>query len=176
MRLVTRIIKAIETSSFALVALAIAISMLAGTLDVIGIRLLNQPLRGSVEFSTTLMPIIVFVSLAYIQRAKRHIRVEFFYARARPRSQAAMDILNGILVIIASVFLTWISWEGAMRSFNIREAAQAYPLPIYPVKFLISFGFALMVLRMLLDTGEAIKRFRDPESGPPPETVSMPLQ
>jgi TRAP-type C4-dicarboxylate transport system permease small subunit len=176
MRIAKKVLESVESITFVLVACAIAISMVAGTADVIAIRFFNRSLRGSVEFSTILMPIIVYVSLAYIQRVNRHVRVEFFYARARPRTQAFMDVLNGVLVITACIFLTWISWRGAVRSYDIREAAQAFPLPIWPVKMLITFGFVLMILRMLVDTGTALLRLRDPEAAPPPETVAMPMQ
>jgi TRAP-type C4-dicarboxylate transport system permease small subunit len=176
MKIARKTLESIESITFVLVASAIAISMVAGTADVIGIRVFNTSLRGSVEFSTILMPIIVFVSLAYIQRSNRHIRVEFFYAKASPRSQAVMDIMNGLIVVTASVGLAWISWQGAVRSYGFREAAQAFPLPIYPVKALITFGFVLMTFRMLVDTWAAVKRFRDPESAPPPETMAMPIE
>jgi TRAP-type C4-dicarboxylate transport system permease small subunit len=175
MRIFRKAVESIETFTFVAVALAIIISMFAGTFDVIGIRFFRRSLRGSVEFSTVLMPIIVFVGLAYIQRKRLHIRVEFFYARASARGRAAMDILNGVIVILASAVLTWIAWQGAQRSLRIREAAQSIAFPIYPVKFAIAFGTALMILRMIVDTVEAVDRFRHPESAPPPD-LTVPLE
>jgi TRAP-type mannitol/chloroaromatic compound transport system permease small subunit len=147
---------------FAVVATAIFVSMVATTADVIAIRVYSTTVRGAVEFATNLMPVIVFGSLAYIQRYGQHIRVELIYDRCGPRVQAALDALNAVVVTFAAAALAIVSWQGYLRSNAIKEAGMAFRFPIYPVKLFIVIGFSVMVLKMLTEILNAVDRIRHP--------------
>lgn len=162
LRVATRIADALGMVLFGLVALAILISMLAGTADVISIRLLVRTVPGAVEFAQNLMPIIVFGALAYIQREGQHIRVEFIYDRLGLRARAVLDLLNAVVVMFAATALAWVSWQGFVRSNAIKEAGMAFPFPIYPVKFFIVVGLAVMALKMFIEVFVAIDRIIHP--------------
>ncbi len=163
LRVATRIADALGMVLFGLVALAILISMLAGTADVISIRLLVRTVPGAVEFAQNLMPIIVFGALAYIQREGQHIRVEFIYDRLGLRARAVLDLLNAVVVMFAATALAWVSWQGFVRSNAIKEAGMAFPFPIYPVKFFIVVGLAVMALKMFIEVFVAIDRIIHPK-------------
>lgn len=162
LRILTRAIDLVGGLLFALVAVAIMISMLAGTADVVSIRLLVRTVPGAVEFSQNLMPIIVFGSLAFVQRNQQHIRVEFLYDRLGPRGKAVLDALNALVVTVASAALTWVSWRGYQRSNAIKESGMAFPFPIYPVKGFIVIGLSVMVLKMLIELLVSIERIFKP--------------
>jgi TRAP-type C4-dicarboxylate transport system permease small subunit len=162
LRILTRIVDLIGGVLFAAVAVAIMVSMIAGTADVVFIRLLSRTVRGSVEFSQNLMPIIVFGSLAYVQRHQQHIRVEFLYDRLGPTGRAVLDALNALIVTIASAALTWVSWRGYQRSNAIKESGMAFPFPIYPVKGFIVIGLSVMVLKMFIELLVSIERIWRP--------------
>ena len=163
LRAATRIVDGIGAIPFALVSIAILMSMLAGTADVISIRLLGRTVQGAVEFSQNLMPIIVFGALAYIQREGQHIRVEFIYDRLGARGRAVLDLLNSIVVAFASAALAWVSWQGFLRSNAIKESGMAYPFPIYPVKFFIVVGLVIMILKMVVEIFVSIDRIINPK-------------
>lgn len=162
LRILTRSVDLLAGVLFAIVAVAILISMFAGTADVIAIRLFSRTIRGTVEFSQNLMPIIVFGSLAFVQRNNQHIRVEFIYDRLGARGKAVLDALNALIVTVAAAALTWVSWRGYVRSNMIKESGMAFPFPIYPVKGFIVIGFALMVIKMFVELLVAIDRIRHP--------------
>lgn len=162
LRAATRIVDGLGMVLFGLVTLAIFISMLAGTADVLSIRFLLETVPGAVEFSQNLMPVIVFGALAYIQREGQHVRVEFLYDRLGPRGRAGLDLLNSIAVTFAAAALAWVSWQGFERSNAIKEAGMAFPFPIYPVKFFIVVGLSVMILKMFVDIFVSIDRIRNP--------------
>lgn len=162
LRAASRIVDGLGASLFALVALSIFISMLAGTADVLSIRLLVRTVPGAVEFSQNLMPIIVFGSLAYIQRENQHIRVEFIYDRLGARGRAVLDLLNSLVVTLASAALAGFSWQGFLRSNAIKESGMAFPFPIYPVKFFIVVGLTVMILKMVVEVFVSIDRIIHP--------------
>ncbi|MPZ61013.1 MAG: TRAP transporter small permease subunit [Propionibacteriales bacterium] len=154
----------------AFVAVAIIVSMLASTFDVIGIKLFGQPLGGAVEGASNLMPLIVFVSLAYVQRNRQHIRVEILYARLSVRARAVMDIVTAVVVTGFFILLAWQLWGAFQTSFDIREAAATtVRLPIWPIKGLIVLGCVVMIAQMLVDLVEYIQNFRHPEDAKPAE-------
>lgn len=162
LRLATRIVDGLGVLLFALVTAAIFISMIAGTADVLSIRFLVRTVPGAVEFSQNLMPVIVFGALAYIQREGQHVRVEFIYDKLGPRGRAILDVLNSVAVTFAAVALAWVSWQGFERSNAIKEAGMAFPFPIYPVKFFIVVGLAVMFLKMFVDIFVNIGKVRNP--------------
>jgi TRAP-type mannitol/chloroaromatic compound transport system permease small subunit len=158
----TRIVDGLGAVLFVFVSVAVLVSMLAGTADVVSIRLLGRTVPGAVEFAQNLMPIIVFGALAYIQREGQHIRVEFIYDRLGARGRAVLDLLNSVVVAFASAALAWISWQGFLRSNAIKESGMAYPFPIYPVKFFIVVGLGIMILKMVVEIFVSIDRIIHP--------------
>ena len=60
-----------------LALLAIALMMISTVADVTGRYLLNYPIPGTVELNRTLLVYTAFLTLAYAQLKKRHMRVGF---------------------------------------------------------------------------------------------------
>lgn len=168
MKPVRRAVELTGGAIMAFVAAAILVSMLAGTADVIGIKVLGKPLGGAVEGASNLMPVIVFVALAYVQHHRDHIRVEFIYARVSPRGRALMDIVTA--VVVAGFFLVLLrqSWDAFATSYRIGESAAAnVRFPIWLPKGLIVLGIAVMIAQLLVDLVEFVHDFRHPEDVEP---------
>ena len=152
MHRVRRVVDVLGGVVMAMVALAILVSMLASAADALGGRLMNRPVPGAVEGATNMMAVIVFGSLAYVQRQRGHIRVELLYGNAPPRVRAALDIFNDLIVIVFFSLLAWQAWDFAMSSYQIGEAASGIVrFPLYPAKFVIFFGSILLILQMCVD-------------------------
>lgn len=162
LRAASRIVDGLGGALFVFVAISILISMVAGTADVLSIRLLVRTVPGAVEFAQNLMPIIVFGALVFIQREGQHIRVEFIYDRLGARGRAVLDLLNSIFVTLASAALAFVSWQGFLRSNAIKEAGMAFPFPIYPVKFFIVVGLVAMAAKMVVEVLVSIDRIIHP--------------
>ena len=163
MNTVQRVLDVFTNVIMGFVALAILASMVVSTADVVGIRLFNAPVPGAFEGAANLMPIIVFVSLAYIQRQRQHVRVEFFYVKGSPRTRALLDIINAIVVMIFLAGLGWAAWQAFEISSAMNERSPGIiRFPIYPIKFIIVPGVAIMVLQMLLDLVKHVGEFRNP--------------
>ncbi len=167
-----RAIDVLGTFVMALVGLAIFISMIASAADALGGRLLDRPVPGAVEGATNLMAVIVFGSLAYVQRQRGHVRVELLYATARPRVRALLDVFNDLVVIIFFALLAWQAWDFAMSSYQIGEAAAGIVrFPLYPAKFVIFGGSILLILQMAVDLADHVTdaiRGEDHEEGDDP--------
>jgi TRAP-type mannitol/chloroaromatic compound transport system permease small subunit len=101
-----------------------------------------------------------------------HVRGDFFYGSAAPRTQASLDLVLYILFFLPGVVaLTWAGWGYANDSWLIREHTfNADPLPLYPFKAIIPIAGLIVLLQgiaeivrcvVCLNTGEWPERLKD---------------
>lgn len=146
----------------ALGGIGLIISMFLGVGDVVG-TLVNHPVAGAQEVTESTMVLIVFGGLTYAQIRRRHIRVELFYLRAGPQLRSAMDIVAAAAAIVYFGLMIWQAWNEAMYSWQIKEATFGLiRFPLYPARFLLVAGTALMLVQLLLDLVRDIRHFGDP--------------
>ena len=133
---------------------------------------LNAPTAWIFEASNMLYGTAFMMCGAYTLSQDGHVRGDFFYGSAQPRTQATLDLALYILFFIPGVIaLTWAGWTYAADSVAIREHTfNADPLPLYPFKAIIPLAglFVLMqglaeIVRCIicLQTGEWPPRLKD---------------
>ena len=100
---------------------------------------LNAPTAWIFEASNMLYGTAFMMCGAYTLSQDGHVRGDFFYGSAQPRTQASLDLVLYILFFIPGVIaLTWAGWTYAADSVAIREHTfNADPLPLYPFKAII---------------------------------------
>jgi TRAP-type mannitol/chloroaromatic compound transport system permease small subunit len=109
---------------------------------------------------------------AYTLSQNGHVRGDFFYGSAAPRTQASLDLVLYILFFLPGVVaLTWAGWGYANDSWLIREHTfNADPLPLYPFKAIIPIAGLIVLLQgiaeivrcvVCLNTGEGQERLKD---------------
>lgn len=85
---------------------------------------------------------------AYTLLKNGHVRVDIIYQRFSLRKRAFLDIVNYSLLLIWSFVLIREGWMFFMSSYGIREADEmVLAHPVYPVKFLLFVGAALITLQ-----------------------------
>jgi TRAP-type C4-dicarboxylate transport system permease small subunit len=146
----------------ALGGIGILLSMFLGVGDVVG-SLLNRPVVGAREVTESTLILIVFGGLTYAQIRRRHIRVELFYYRAGPRLRSIMDIIAAISGLTYFGLLIWQGWNEALYSWQIDEATFGLiRFPLYPARFLLVAGTALMMAQLFIDLWRDIREFGNP--------------
>jgi TRAP-type mannitol/chloroaromatic compound transport system permease small subunit len=127
-------------------------SMVLGVADVVGTQFFDTPVPGALEVTESTMVLIVFGALAYAQIRRAHIRVELLYTAMSPRTQLFMDLVTHL---VGFAFFALLAWQGAGElaySWEIREATMGtVRLPLYPARFLLLLGTALLLVRLVLD-------------------------
>ncbi|MEM1431342.1 MAG: TRAP transporter small permease [Pseudomonadota bacterium] len=141
-------------------------SMFLGVADIVGTQVLLIPVPGPRELTESTMVLIVFGALAYAQIRRQHIRVELVYFQVGPRARAAMDIVTDLCAIAFFALILWQGWLEAQYSLQIGEATSGLiRFPLWPARFTLVAGCALMILQLLLHLIEDLGRLR---SGAPP--------
>jgi len=109
---------------------------------------LNAPTAWIFDASNMMYGTLFMMGGAYTLSQDGHVRGDFFYGSAQPRTQAWLDLVLYILFFIPGVIaLTWAGWSYAADSWAIREHTfNADPLPLYPFKSVIPLaGFVVLM-------------------------------
>jgi len=158
--------------------LGMLLSMFLGVGDVVGTQVLHSPLPGAYEITESTMVLIVFGGLTYAQIRRSHIRVELLYTRMSPRTQAAMDVLADLAGLVFFGLLIWQAVSEAQYSYQINERTVGLiRFPLYPARFVLAAGTALMIFQLLLDLATDLGRIAtgaptEPLEGAGPDPAS----
>ena len=120
-------------------------------LDVAGRVLLNRPLTGTPEIIKISIPAITFLQIGYVLMIEAHIRSGVILDRVSPRKQAVLNIVAaamGIWVFALNFHAGWnlmnVAW--AVGEY---EGEGALRVPTAPVRTIIQFGSAVMVIQFI---------------------------
>lgn len=150
----------------------IVVLMLLVVAEVFKRYALNAPTAWIFDASNMIYGTLFMMGGAYTLCQDGHVRGDFFYGSAKPRTQATLDLVLYILFFIPGVIaLTWAGWTYAADSFAIREQTfNADPLPLYPFKAVIPLAGLIVLLQGLAEilrcvvcirTGEWTPRLKD---------------
>ena len=143
------------------------LSMLICLADVIGTNFFGWPVPGTLEITESTMVLIVFGALAYTQEKRGHIRVEILHGYMSPRVKSLMDAVTHFLAFVFFALLCWQSIGELTYSWEMREATMgAIRVPLYPARFLLTVGAALLIAQLALDVIADLGRMWRGE-GPP---------
>jgi TRAP-type mannitol/chloroaromatic compound transport system permease small subunit len=146
--------------------------MLRVVVEVFKRYVLNAPTAWIFDASNMMYGTLFMMCGAYTLSQNGHVRGDFFYGSAAPRTQASLDLVLYILFFLPGVVaLTWAGWGYANDSWLIREHTfNADPLPLYPFKAIIPIAGLIVLLQgiaeivrcvVCLNTGEWPERLKD---------------
>ena len=150
----------------------IVVLMLLVVAEVFKRYALNAPTAWIFDASNMIYGTLFMMGGAYTLCQDGHVRGDFFYGSAKPRTQATLDLVLYVLFFIPGMIaLTWAGWTYAADSFAIREQTfNADPLPLYPFKAVIPLAGLIVLLQGLAEilrcvvcirTGEWTPRLKD---------------
>ena len=106
---------------------------------------------------------LFLLAAAWTLQLGGHVRVDIFYADARPRTRAWIDLAGAFLLLLPFMaVLLWLSWPYAAQSWSVLERSQeASGLPlVFLLKSLIPLFAALMALQGVAQAARAILLLR----------------
>jgi TRAP-type C4-dicarboxylate transport system permease small subunit len=136
--------------------------MFLGGADVIGRYLFNNPIVGVFEITEILMAGIVFFGLAYTQRVKGHVVVDFVYSRLPPKIKAVIEMLNTVLLLCLFVMISWRGIMTAITQYKRHREIINLGLPYYLFQLFVPLGALVMCLVLIV---EILKFFNKTNEG-----------
>jgi TRAP-type mannitol/chloroaromatic compound transport system permease small subunit len=126
---------------------------------------------GSIWASETVIyahAALFLLAAAWTLQSGGHVRVDIFYADAKPRTRALIDLAGGALFLLPFMaVLVWLSLPYAARSWAILERSQeASGLPlVFLLKSLIPAFAVLMALQGVAQMVRALALLRGRKRG-----------
>jgi TRAP-type mannitol/chloroaromatic compound transport system permease small subunit len=126
---------------------------------------------GSIWLSETVIyahAALFLLAAAWTLQLGGHVRVDIFYADAKPRTRAWIDLAGSLLMLLPFMaVLLWLSWPYVARSWAVLERSQeASGLPlVFVLKTLIPLFAALMALQGVAQAVRAVLVLQDSKRG-----------
>lgn len=132
--------------------LTVILMMVHVMIDVVGKYVFNAPFPGTAEIvASYYMIACVFLPLGWVEASGGSIVVEVIYEHCPKRIQRGMVWLADVISALYYGILAWFSWTVAEHAFSINETIDGiWRITTWPAKFLLPFGFALVVLVLVL--------------------------
>ena len=107
----------------------------------------NSPTIWAQDVNQQVMLVLVMLGSAYTLRERVHISIDVISERLPLRTQAVLDMVFIVLLMICSIVIIRYGWFYAWRSLSIREhSSSIWAPPVYAVKFALPAAGALLLL------------------------------
>jgi TRAP-type C4-dicarboxylate transport system permease small subunit len=125
--------------------------------DVVSRSVFNRPFPGTSELVKSLLPAIVFLSLAYTLRHERHVRVEILLDRLPEKGRNLLNMVASLIGFSIFLVVAIFSWEPAWQGWLVREyEGVQLKVPVYPIRFVTVLGAGLFSLQFLINFFESV--------------------
>ncbi len=103
-----------------------------------------------------------FLAGAYTLHLQKHIRTDFFSKNWSLKTQVRMDIAQYLLLFLPGMLIfTWVSWDFARESWQLREALMTtWRPPAYWYKTVIPVSSALILIQGVAEVLKCFKTLR----------------
>ncbi len=145
------------TEKMALVSMVAVVGCVALVMtDVIRYNLTNEPIPGTHELVELIASVILSTSIAYVTFMKGHVSVDILVDRFRPRTQAFFDLVNSIISLLFTAWLTVGVFIMALRNLRYGWVTGVLEIPRAPFMFLIAAALVLTCLVLFMYAIKAV--------------------
>jgi TRAP-type C4-dicarboxylate transport system permease small subunit len=134
-------------------AFALFLMMLLTTVDVIGRYFFRSPIPGGTEITEAMMVVIAFPVLAWCAAKRKHVEVEILMSRFSKKVQAITSVITTFAIL---AIYTLVTWQSFVYSENVTTVASLLRFPLYPFYWVLTAGFAVLCLVVLIQLIESI--------------------
>ena len=107
--------------------------------DIVGIKLLKQPIPGGIEVVAFLGVVVVAFAITHTQILRGHIHVEFLVMRLPKRVKAGITAFTSLLGLALFALLAWRSVDFGLALQATGEVSMTQGIPFYPFVYAIAF-------------------------------------
>lgn len=142
-------------------AFALLLMMSHIAIDVGAKNLFASPLPGTITFvSNYYMVAAAFLPLAFAERSNAHISVEVVSEHFPELVQRRLNVVTMAFSAVVMAALAWQSFAEAERARGIGAfiIENDHKLPVWPARYLLPLGAALMVVTLVAKIAVALRR------------------
>jgi len=132
----------------------LALTLLA-TMNV-ALRIFRVPVGGTYEVGSFLGAIVTAGALGYTQKRKDHIVVDILSDKFPAKVKRVLDRVSYALILAFFSVVSWQTFVYGKRLMRTGELSETLKIAYHPFVFLVSAGFAVLALTILLDLIETV--------------------
>lgn len=118
--------------------------------DVIGRRIIGQPIYGANDITEHLMALVVFSGLPLVTAAGAHLTIDLLDRLVSKPSMGWWRILIAALVTLVLGAVAWLFVKHGLNAGRISEVSQALRIPRGPLYFFIAVSCALSAMAAIV--------------------------
>lgn len=137
------------------------------TVDVIGRFFFDRPTYVADELSGYSLVAIIFLSLAQVQKEKRHIVSGVLIDRLKPDKRKWLEISTYTIALAFVVWFTWSTATATIQSYVLGTSTQTIlRTPYWIPKLMLPLGFGLFALQLAMDIVKLMRSGNTRDSSP----------
>jgi TRAP-type C4-dicarboxylate transport system permease small subunit len=149
---------AVEKASNACSGWLIICLLLLVTSDVVYRFVSKNSIAGAYSLSELLMVGICFLSIAYTQKEKGHVAVDFFTLKLSGKPLQAVEMASSLMSIIISFLLFYRSAVEARIAVDVNLVTSGIvSWPAWPLKIIVAFGFLMLTIRIAIQVKQQVR-------------------
>ena len=116
-------------------------------------KIFNAPLPGGVELTQSLLAVAIMLPFGYVLVKREHVNTVFLTSRFSSRVNRWLQFFWMTLGFLLFAAVSYGTYRFALRSFMMNEQVWGATVrfPLYPAKFAVSLGAALLCIQFLFD-------------------------
>lgn len=166
-----KVVRWINRATAVVAAVVAGAIMVAITFDVAYRKSGRGDVPGLLELVETFMIFVVFLGLAHAERTNTHVRVSLVTSALPSSVRSGVRVVALLIAMGGAGWFTWAAFERAHTAFVSHEIRTGLlNFPLWPARFAIVAGFALLMLENAVKLYEHLATFRSGSASLPRET------
>lgn len=118
--------------------------------DITGRSVFNNPISGTIEVTSMILVVLVFLGLAHSEDLGDHITVDLIYVRLGDRGQKVLHVFADVLSIVVLGLLAYRLYQFGFRQIASGAQTPVLKWPLWPFAFVAAFGTLLYMVSTLM--------------------------
>lgn len=122
--------------------------------DITGRSAVSHPVPGTVEITSMMLVVVVFLAVAHSEDMGDHITIDLIYERVGDGAKRFFDIFADLLTLVVVGLMAFQLYKFGLRNLDSGAETPVLEWPLWPFVFVAAAGSALYalstVMRMVL--------------------------
>lgn len=127
-------------------------------LDVLGAKVIQSPVLGSLEIISLAQIVAILGTAAYTQRLGKHVRVEILVDNLPQRWRSRLNMITSLILLAFFCIVGWQSLKYAQNLNRMHEVSGTIAIPLYPFALWITLSCIPLCLVLVWDILNSISQ------------------
>jgi TRAP-type transport system small permease protein len=130
--------------------LALLAILFMTVVDIVGRNAFRQPFRGTVELTSMILVVVVFLAVAHSEDMGDHITIDLVYERVGRRAKVILDIFADLFTVVVMALVSYRLYQFVLRNQQTGAETPVLDIPLWPFILVGSIGAAFYVIATVM--------------------------